>query len=120
MEEGRRLAADAPTRSAGDLIGPHLLGRVFRPDPRAWSLSRLMDIGEPPESTLQQTVEQGMESTHYLSNWQAYLVFWRWLKRHREPPHTEDTKPPWQLDIQLDKGLTKPWVGVCMTGGSYA
>src|SRR5207245_11804461 len=101
MEEGRRLAADGPTRSASDLIGPHLLGRVFRPDPRDWSLSRLMDIAEPPESTLQQTVEQVMESTEYLSNWQAYLVFWRWLKRHCEPPSKEDTTPPSPPDIQF-------------------
>jgi hypothetical protein len=120
MKEGRRLAADAPTRSAGELIGPHLLGRVFRPDPRDWSLSRLMDIAEPPESILQQTIEHVMESTDYLSNWQAYLVFWRWLKRHREPPNKEDTTPPWELDIQLDQGQTNHCVGFGWTGWADA
>src|SRR5439155_75891 len=85
MEEGRRLAMDAPARSASELIGPHLLGRTFRPDSRDWKLSRLMEIADPPESTLQQTVEQMLEGTEYFTNWRAYLVFWRWLKRHRQP-----------------------------------
>lgn len=49
MENHRQLAVDPPPRSASQTTGPHLLGRIYKPDPRDWSLARLMEIAEPPE-----------------------------------------------------------------------
>jgi hypothetical protein len=112
MEEGRQLAIDPPVRSASELVGSQLLGRIFRPDPRDWSLSRLLEIADPPDSLLEKTVEQVLQDTQYFSDWRAYLVFWRWLKRHREPsPAKEDGSPAWDLQIQLDQGQTNHCVG---------
>lgn len=62
VDEQRSLAIDPPLLSAGDQPGPHLLGRVFRPDPRDWSLGQLMEIAEPEDSILQQTIEQVIET----------------------------------------------------------
>jgi hypothetical protein len=109
MEE-RKLASDPPMRSAGDLTGPHLLGRIRRPDQRDWTLSRLLEIADPPESILQQTIEQVIEGNQYFSDWRSYLVFWRWLKRHRQPEKPVGVLP-WELDIQLDQGQTNHCVG---------
>jgi hypothetical protein len=116
MEAGRRLAADGPERSASDLTGPQLLGRIFSPDARDWSLSRLMEVADPPESILQQTVEQVLETTDYFSDWRSYLVFWRWMKRHRQPPEKKDVTPPWELEVQLDQGQTNHCVGFGWAG----
>jgi hypothetical protein len=118
MEHGRRLAADAPALSAAALEGPHLLGRIYEPDARDWSLGKLMEIAEPPESIAQQTVEQILEGTEYFSTWPGYLVFWRWLKRQRapSPPAGHDDHPAWGLDIQLDQGQTNHCVGFAWAG----
>ena len=80
-------ASDRPLRSASETVGPHLLGRLFRPDPRDWSIAQLLEIAEPPDSILQKTVEQVLAETTYFSDWRSYLVFWRWLKKQREPRH---------------------------------
>lgn len=122
MENDRRLAMDPPTRSAGEGAGPHLLGRLYRPDPRDWSLDRLMEIAEPPESIRQRTIEQVMAETSYFTDWNAYLIFWRWLKKHHKPTPTPrptpagDATPAWDLKIQLDQGDTGHCVGFGWSG----
>lgn len=119
MEEGRRLAMDPPERSAGESIGAHLLGRVYRPDPRDWSLARLMEIAEPPEEIRQRTVEQVMAETTYFTDWRSYLVFWRWLKKAQAPAPPRpsgDRAPAWELPIQLDQGETGHCVGFGWAG----
>jgi hypothetical protein len=121
MANDRRLAIDPPERSASEEVGPQLLGRVYRPDPRDWSLDRLMEIAEPPESILQQTVEQVLRDTTYFSDWRSYLVFWRWLSKHRKPtpgptPKPTDAAPAWELKIQLDQADTPHCVGFGWAG----
>lgn len=101
-----------PYRSAADDLGPHLLGRVYRADGRDWSVSKLLEIADPPASTLERTVEQ-MLSTPYFTDWKSYLVFWRWLKQQHRPPSEGDA---WQLDIQLDQGNTGHCVGFGWAG----
>jgi papain like protease len=118
MEPTRQLAVDPPTRSAAATTGRHLLGRLYKEDPRDWSLLRLMEIAEPAESILQRTVEQVMEETTYFTDWRSYLVFWRWLKKQRKPPKPVegDTTPGWPLSIQLDQGQTGHCVGFGWAG----
>jgi hypothetical protein len=116
MAPQRRLATDVPRRSAGVDPGAHLLGRVFVPDPRDWTIGKLMEVAEPPDSILQQTVEQIIQGTTYFSNWRDYLVFWRWLKRHQKPIQPEDTTPGWELAVQLDQGQTGHCVGFGWAG----
>jgi hypothetical protein len=110
-------ASDRPLRSAGETVGPHLLGRLYRPDARDWSIARLLEIAEPPESILDQTVNEVMSETPYFSDWRSYLVFWRWLKKHSQPPKPPgDTTPGWPLNIQLDQGQTGHCVGFGWSG----
>jgi hypothetical protein len=110
-------ASDRPLRSASETVGPHLLGRLFRPDPRDWSIAQLLEIAEPPDSILQKTVEQVLAETTYFSDWRSYLIFWRWLKKQREPAKPAgDTTPGWQLNIQLDQGQTGHCVGFGWSG----
>jgi len=121
MANDRRLAIDPPERSASESVGPQLLGRVYRPDPRDWSLDRLMEIAEPSESILQRTVEQVLRDTPYFSDWRSYLVFWRWLSKHREPtpgppPTPTDAAPAWDLKVQLDQADTPHCVGFGWAG----
>ena len=119
MENDRRLAMDPPPRSAAESIGPQLLGRVYAPDPRDWSLPRLMELAEPPESIRQSTIEQVLRDTSYLDNWPNLLIFWRWLRRQRErqpPPPAGDPRPAWGLTIQLDQGDTGHCVGFGWAG----
>lgn len=115
MEPARQLAMDPPPRSAAATLGRHLLGRIYKPDPRDWSLSRLLEIAEPPGSTMQMTVEQVLAKTPYFSNWQSYLVFWRWIKKQKKPV-VGDTTPGWPLKIQLDQGQTGHCVGFGWAG----
>jgi hypothetical protein len=131
MNEQRQLAMDPPPRSAAATLGRHLLGRIYKPDPRDWSLAKLMEIAEPADSTLQLTVEQVLNQTQYFSTWPNYLVFWRWLKKQRKPKPTPtptiDTTPGWELKIQLDQGQTghcvgfgwAGWVDAAPVEGSY-
>lgn len=116
--EPRQLAMDPPPRSASATLGRHLLGRIYKPDPRDWSLSRLMEIAEPPASTLQMTVEQVLGQTKYFADWPSYLVFWRWLKKQKKPTPkpTGDTTPGWELKVQLDQGQTGHCVGFGWAG----
>jgi hypothetical protein len=118
VEQTRELAVDPPPRSAAATLGRHLLGRIYEPDPRDWSLSRLMEVAEPPAATLQMTVEQILGETTYFSNWPDYLVFWRWLKKQKkpEPTPTGDTTPGWELKLQLDQGQTGHCVGFGWSG----
>lgn len=116
MDQDRRLAIDPPARSAADTIGPHLLGRVYQPDPRDWSLERLMEIAEPSDELLGKTVQQVMDQTTYFSDWRSYLVLWRWLKHHKEPVKPADTAPAWELTVQLDQGQTNHCVGFGWSG----
>jgi len=120
MEPNRRLAVDPPPRSASETIGPHLLGRIYKPDPRDWSLMRLMELAEPPPSILERTVQQVIDETEFFTDWRSYLVFWRWLKGHGrkppKPPVPTDTTPGWELKIQLDQGQTGHCVGFGWSG----
>ncbi len=116
MESNRQFAMDPPARSAGETVGPQLLGRVHRPDPRDWSIGRLMEIAEPPESIRQRTIEQVMAETSYFSDWRSYLVFWHWLRKHREPVTPAVGTPAWELKIQLDQGETGHCVGFGWAG----
>jgi hypothetical protein len=119
MEQTRQLAMDPPPRSAALTLGRHLLGRIYKPDPRDWSLARLMAIAEPGDATLQLTVEQVLSQTPYFSTWPNYLVFWRWLRKqdkHPKPVPTGDTTPGWELKIQLDQGQTGHCVGFGWSG----
>lgn len=117
MNENRRLAADPPRQSASERLGPRLLGRVYQPDARDWSVARLLEIAEPAEEILQRTVEQVMRETSYFSDWPSYLVFWRWLKKHHEPaPTPTDHAPSWELTVQLDQGDTPHCVGFGWAG----
>jgi Papain family cysteine protease len=135
MDSASRSAADRPLRSASETVGPHLLGRIYTPDLRDWSLARLMEIAEPPESLLDRTVSQVLADTSYFSDWQSYLVMWRWLKAHQsaadpdqpdqpaqpdqpdqpDQPATDST-PGWTLDTQLDQGQTNHCVGFGWSG----
>ena len=47
MDPVRRLATDPPARSAALDVGPHLLGRIYAPDPRDWSVARLLEVAVP-------------------------------------------------------------------------
>ncbi len=122
MEPARELAMDPPTRSAALTLGRHLLGRIYKPDPRDWSVARLLEVAEPPPATLQMTVEQVLSGTPYFETWPNYLVFWRWLKKQgKKPPKptpgpTGDTTPGWELKIQLDQGQTGHCVGFGWSG----
>lgn len=121
--EPRQLAMDPPARSAAATLGRHLLGRIYVPDSRDWSLSRLMEVAEPSSATLQMTVEQVLNTTTYFTNWPDYLTFWRWLKKQKKPhpgpgpgPGPVDTTPSWELLIQLDQGQTGHCVGFGWSG----
>ena len=119
MEQTRQLALDPPPRSAALTLGRHLLGRIYKPDPRDWSLTRLMEVAEPSDATLQLTVEQVLTETPYFSTWPNYLAFWRWLKKQPKHPHPTpgvDTTPGWELKIQLDQGQTGHCVGFGWAG----
>lgn len=120
MASHRQLAVDPPPRSASETTGPHLLGRIYKPDPRDWSLARLMEIAEPPESILQKTIEQAMRETPYFSDWRSYLVFWRWLKKQRKQDRPKDAAAAWELTIQLDQGQTGHCVGFGWAGWADA
>ena len=108
MENGRQLATDPPPRSAAETVGPHLLGRLYEPDRRDWSLPRLLDIAEPPESILRQTLEQVIQETTYLTDWRSYLILSRWLKKQNKPPEPSGKKPAWELKIQLVGSTREP------------
>lgn len=118
MDEIRRLAVDPPPRSAAATLGRHLLGRIYKPDPRDWSISRLLEVAEPTDAILQMTLDQVRQQTTYFSSWPSYLVLWRWLKAHGKPPKpvVGDTTPGWELKIQLDQGQTGHCVGFGWTG----
>jgi len=126
VDEPRSLAIDPPLLTAADQPGPHLLGRVYRPDPRDWSLEQLMAIAQPEDSILQQTIEQVIETRTYFATWPAYLVFWRWVKLHQqpapgpEPGPASDGTPAWPLAIQLDQGQTNHCVGFGWSGWADA
>ena len=119
MARERQLAIDAPVRSAAVDPGRHLLGRVYTPDPRDWSLQRLMAVAAPSDAILGQTIQQVMDSTQYLSSWPAYLALWRWLKTKQHPvapvPPAAGT-PAWELLVQLDQGQTGHCVGFGWAG----
>jgi hypothetical protein len=129
MQEQRTLAMDPPPRSAALTLGRHLLGRIYKPDPRDWSLERLMSMAEPDAATLGLTVQQVLDTTPYFSTWPNYLVFWRWLKQQgkRPKPSPDDKTPGWELKIQLDQGQTghcvgfgwSGWVDAAPVEGSY-
>jgi hypothetical protein len=116
--EPRQLAMDPPPRSAALTLGRHLLGRIYRPDPRDWTLARLMELAEPDPGTLDMTVEQVLDETPYFTTWPNYLVFWRWLKKQKKvkPAPSGDTTPGWELRIQLDQGQTGHCVGFGWAG----
>jgi hypothetical protein len=118
MVEPRELAIDPPPRSAALTLGRHLLGRLYEPDKRDWSISRLLDLSEPDPKTLTMTVEAVLNDTPYFSTWPNYLVFWRWLKKQEKKPKPEpgDTTPGWELKIQLDQGQTGHCVGFGWSG----
>ena len=59
MDEMRRLAIDPPARSAALTLGRHLLGRIYKPDARDWSLARLLEVAEPTDAILQKTDAAG-------------------------------------------------------------
>jgi hypothetical protein len=110
MPDNPQEAIDRPLRSASQTLGRHLLGRILVPDPRDWTLARLMEIAEPSDSVRDMTVDQILRETTYFTDWRAYLVFWRWLKRQDTPKRADDT-PAWPLNIQLDQGQTGHCVG---------
>lgn len=117
--EPRQLAMDPPPRSAALTLGRHLLGRIYKPDPRDWKLSRLMELAEPGDGTLDMTVQQVLDQTPYFTTWPNYLVFWRWVKQQKKGPKpapTGDTTPGWDLKIQLDQGQTGHCVGFGWAG----
>ena len=117
--EPRQLAMDPPPRSAALTLGRHLLGRIYKPDPRDWKLSRLMELAEPGDGTLDLTVQQVLDQTPYFTTWPNYLVFWRWVKQQKKGPKpapTGDTTPGWDLKIQLDQGQTGHCVGFGWAG----
>jgi hypothetical protein len=119
MENDRRSAIDPPSSSANAVTGRHLLGRIYRPDARDWSLAQLMEIAEPPASTLQRTVEQVLQETPYFSDWRSYLVFWRWLRKQGrpvKPDKPDDAAAAWDLKVQLDQGQTGHCVGFGWSG----
>jgi hypothetical protein len=120
MQEPRELALDPPPRSAAMTLGRHLLGRIYRPDPRDWTMSRLMEVAEPGPATLDMTVQQVLDQSTWFSVWRDYLVFWRWLKKqHPHPgpaPQPVDSTPGWPLKIQLDQGQTGHCVGFGWSG----
>ena len=118
MEPTRQLAIDPPPRSAALTLGRHLLGRIYKPDPRDWSVARLLEVAEPTDAVLQMTVEQVLANTPYFSSWPNYLTFWRWLKRHPHGPKPapNDTTPGWELKLQLDQGQTGHCVGFGWSG----
>jgi hypothetical protein len=118
MDDKRILAMDPPPRSANATLGRHLLGRMYKPDPRDWSLMRLMEIAQPNEGILKKTIEEVRQETTYFSDWNAYLVFWRWLKAQGKKPKpvVGDTTPGWELKIQLDQGQTGHCVGFGWAG----
>lgn len=123
MQEPRELAMDPPPRSAALTLGRHLLGRIYKPDPRDWSIARLLELAEPSAGTLDMTVQQVLDQTPYFATWPNYLVFWRWLKKQHKkpgpkppPPAPGDTTPTWPLKIQLDQGQTGHCVGFGWSG----
>lgn len=120
--EQRLLAIDPPPRSAALTLGRHLLGRIYKPDPRDWSLARLMEIAEPDAKTLGMTIEQVLTTTPYFSTWPNYLTFWRWLKKQDKKPKPKpgDATPGWELKIQLDQGQTGHCVGFGWTAWADA
>ena len=73
--EPRQLAMDPPPRSAALTLGRHLLGRIYKPDPRDWKLSRLMELAEPGDGTLDMTVQQVLDQTPYFTTWPKDLAF---------------------------------------------
>jgi hypothetical protein len=120
MQEPRQLAIDPPPRSAAMTLGRHLLGRIYKPDPRDWTLARLMEVAEPGPGTLDMTVQQVLDQSTWFSVWRDYLVFWRWLKKQHPhpgpPPQPVDSTPGWPLKIQLDQGQTGHCVGFGWSG----
>jgi Papain family cysteine protease len=112
-----REAVDRPLRSASETVGPHLLGRIYLPDPRDWSVARLMEVAEPTDAILTKTIDEVMKETTYFTSWQSYLVLWRWLKlQQHKPPGPSSSAPEWPLDLQLDQGQTGHCVGFGWSG----
>jgi hypothetical protein len=91
---------------------------VYKPDPRDWSVARLMELAEPSDAILKKTIEQVMRETTFFTDWPSFLVFWRWLKSHGKTPKpiVGDTTPGWELKIQLDQGQTGHCVGFGWAG----
>lgn len=119
MDSAPRSASDRPLRSASETVGPHLLGRLYTPDSRDWSLAKLMEIAEPPDSILDKTISQVLTDTTYFSDWKSYLIFWRWLKKQRQPDQPDspaDLTPGWALNVALDQGQTNHCVGFGWSG----
>ena len=102
MADDRRMAADPPQRSASRELGPHLLGRIYTPDARDWSMGKLRELAEPPDAILGQTVQQVIDSKTYFSDWRSYLVFWHWLNKKKKPAKKDPGG--WALNVQLDQG----------------
>jgi hypothetical protein len=112
MAQQRKLALDAPARSASEQVGPHLLGRVYKEDPRDWSLEQLRTVADVPDSIMQKSVQEVLHETTFFSVWRDFLVLWRWLKQQQKPaPIPADSTPAWQDLIQLDQGQTGHCVG---------
>jgi hypothetical protein len=118
MDGTPQSASDRPLRSASETVGRHLLGRIYTEDSRDWSVARLMEIAEPPDSILDQTINQVLTDTSYFSDWRSYLIFWHWLRKHQQPvaPPAGDTTPGWALNVALDQGQTNHCVGFGWSG----
>lgn len=114
MADDRRMAADPPQRSASSSPGAHLLGRIYTPDARDWSMGKLRELAEPSDAILTQTVQQVIDSKTYFSDWRSYLVFWHWLNKKKKP--VKKDPGGWALNVQLDQGQTNHCVGFGWAG----
>lgn len=108
-------------------IGPHLLGRRVVRDDRDWGVddlhARLAALAPlvPPEALLDETVGQAIGDSPFFQAWSAFLVLWRWVKRHVHPdpaptpppaPDPADA-PAWEDTVVLDQGD----YGTCVGNG---
>jgi hypothetical protein len=96
-------------------LGPHLLGRIYKPDERDWSPEKLHLELQPPESLLNMTVGEAIAESSFFQSWTGWLALWKWVKGHLhpKPAPTPSETPAWVDTIVLDQGN----YGTCVGNG---
>lgn len=93
------------------------LGRVYRPDPRDWSVEYLHGFlrAAVADPDLTQPLGAAIASSPYFATWAGVRALWSWIKHHPPGP-TPAPSPavgPWPDSVVLDQGS----FGTCVGNG---